>query len=189
MKPEENEKILIAFRAVRQLHRDISLLLMDTDRFVDKMGWKLFDKQNRCHGETTNIIDASSYWMPMRFFRVYKKDSLPHLLIYISVIIDDEKKEQNFDTPLISVGIIDYGNNTGFDDWDWDYPHAAYWDNSQTNEFGNWYEVDKAKFTTNYKNAEKISYFAHPLTSISSAKTLSEKLLEPLADRLAERTL
>ena len=186
MTHNEDEKILTAFRAVHQLHRDISLILMDTDRFTNGIGWTLFKNKNQCHGESTAIIDGSSKWMPRRFFRIYENESFSNLLIYLSVIIDGEQNEQNFEKPLISVGIIDYGKGSKIDNWDWDYPHAANWNDDEPIEFGQWHKVEKTGFPTNDHKAETISYFSHPLTAISGAKELTANLHEPLVEKLNE---
>ena len=175
---EEGQKILCAVQQIRELHSNISLLLLTADAAMGKSGWRNAKADKTAISDQSYSIDLPERWMPWEIFRFYKHEAYPSFLASITVLIDDA--ERRITEPLIAASIIDFGSGK---------PIANFqnWLGGIFKSLGDRVENGKlCKATTEqipeswHDNFERVWCFAHPLSEVTSENFLREKVVDRL---------
>src|SRR3546814_3388432 len=75
----EGETILGAIRQLRELHRNVSLLLKTADSAMTEKGWVNAKSDATALHEMSYSINSPDQWMPWEVFRYYKHKDHPTL--------------------------------------------------------------------------------------------------------------
>ncbi len=178
-------------RNFRNYLEDIGKLLSTTEASLNKLGYKTaLDK-------TAIVVEAISIekpqkWLPQAVFRFLQHKENEHILVGISVIIDDLNEPESFEQPMISVLWFDYGKgnvikkgeerNSKIDGNTWVYKFSKLiLDLKNTNL--------EDKMTDIFPELEEYlgkfgilasQALAVPLVNIRSERNIEEKIISPL---------
>ena len=144
-------------------------------------------------------IKESNKWFPGEVFRFYYKENPPRVLAFVSVLLDDRHGTyDSFKEPLITAGWFDCKKKdpdliSTIMNKQLDYGHPrihAYIKNNKND--GSIMEVNRDKSQFNFKGSpkfkfEKVSTFALPLVSISDAKDIKTKIIDPLISGIRKK--
>ena len=186
MKTKNKTGISAAMVVIQKLHREIALCLKTVDAYLFDH-WKILG-DNNAYGDTSKNIDNADKWAPTLFYRVYiHKKSIPNIMAFVSIVVDDQNELLEVDNPLVTAGFIDYGKgNKPSSAWQWSDMKVARWHKEGQNKFGIELEVPESKIPNNKANAQRIRYLHHPLTSVTDKDSLNSLILEPLGEMLSK---
>jgi len=127
---EDGKNILKMVEQIRKLCEQISLLLRTADEQMGKEGWEAYN--NVVLSESSASLLAPEKWFPHELFRFYKNGDYPHLLAYVSVLLDSysysglDKYEEELTEPLVTAGFFDYGQGKQVGD-NWEYWYSRWY--------------------------------------------------------------
>ena len=114
----EGENILSAIRKIRELHRDVALLLRTADVAMNESHWVNAKSDSTALRDLSYSIDGSDKWMPREIFRYYRRDEETPYLASIAVLLDDTY--DRLKEPVVSASVFDFGQsntNGNFPTW------------------------------------------------------------------------
>ena len=184
---EDAQNILKNIRQTKEIFRAISRLIQDIDEKMCKKGWTaaLKKRGKTCISEVSKSIESPDNWLPTEIFRFYKNNSYKNLLVYVSVLIDNDKDGwYTIEQPLITAGFFDYGKNKRVND-NWYYYYACiygYIMNEKTNDkpisMHEEIECEKdGKLPYLFRSGK---CFGLPLVSIKDESDIEKKIVKPL---------
>ena len=104
----EGKQILESTRNFQNYLENIGKLLSTTEALLNKLGYKIAYDRTAIVVEAISI-DKPQKWLPQVVFRFLQHKENSHILVCISVIIDDLTEPELFEQPMISVLWCDYG--------------------------------------------------------------------------------
>src|SRR3546814_11049212 len=87
----EGETILGAIRQLRELHRNVSLLLKTADSAMTEKGWVNAKSDATALHEMSYSINSPDQWMPWEVFRYYKQKDHTTPMPSTAVFRDDSE--------------------------------------------------------------------------------------------------
>lgn len=108
-----------AVSSIRQLHRQVALLLQSADQYlVDERGYAIM--VNACRDYGSANVDSPDEWMPNLVFRFYKpKPADASVVAFVSVILCPRAPEAHavpYTEPIVSAGWVRFAEPpNGFD--------------------------------------------------------------------------
>src|SRR6266568_17529 len=186
----EGQDTLKAVSQVRNLFKQVGLLLKTADDQMKGQGWQ--EKAgNYCVTGSSTTLPNPEYWMPYHVFRFYSRNSFPERLVAISVILDVEAEYRDLLNEPIASGIVyDYGEGQTVGtvtSEQYDYNYAGWhiympgYMPERKNDGTILVCTDPAATWPKDKcTAKRVASFAVPLVHISDSSTLFGRLVEPL---------
>lgn len=111
---------------LRKLCEQISLMLRTVDEQMGIEGWEAASNTAKSY---TDSLLAPKKWIPYEIFRLFKNKEYPHLLAYVSVLLDDDiegEYAEEITEPLVTAGYFDYGQGKHVDD-NWEYGYVRWY--------------------------------------------------------------
>lgn len=180
MKTSNGNEILASLRQLQHFYRDCALLLKTGEASLMEAGW-VNSSGNRVIADLSKSIEYPDYWPPYYAFRFFESDRHKSLLAFLSVIFDLPEEPKLITEPLVSAGLF------GFEEekvgaWEYHYATLHLWMPKRRDD-GSFLTVDPRKEWPDdgYKMSQ-LRTLALPLTSISSAQCLKDKIIRPLLD-------
>ena len=178
---EDGENILKLVKQIRNLCENTSLLLRTVDEKMEKEGWESYS--NTAISNSSASVQNPKQWFPDILFRFYTNNSHENMLLFVSIILDDDFfGDYKITEPIITAGCFDFGRSFKVVE-DWDYYYARLYgylknrkDQGEIHESSpGWQEeLDKK-----YWRAESYKCFWLPLTSITNVQVIESKIVEP----------
>ena len=117
MATDGGKNFLKLVEQIRRLCEQIQLLLKTADGLVAHNGWKPLSSQ------VTNVSGNVEYprnWVPQTLARYYTNTAQQHLLLFVSVVLDNrDNGDVFFEEPLVSSGWFDYGQENKLVNWEY----------------------------------------------------------------------
>lgn len=168
-----------AIRQVRGVYEHVALLLTTAESLLAPKEWKVFGGGTATANNSASIHNPRQ-WIPQDTFRFFSHEKRPHLLAFVSVILDDIDDSERVAEPVVSMGWIDYGAGVKVGS-QWEYAYARIFlvaENAQPN--GEFHHLEPFRFVAENKAAIKgARVCAVPLVDITSAEELHARIIEP----------
>jgi hypothetical protein len=183
----DGPNIIRAFRQVRQVCEQVSLLLQTADEQMKKAEWKT--RNSTALSETTTSILNPRQWIPCSVFRFYFNQKKQNLIACISVLLTDHFEDRYaLNEPVVAAMYFDYGKGRKVEN-DWEYWYARYFGYlSQSRHFepnGEAVEFDNKKLEADLQvNFEIGVLFAIPLVSLKNGQDIKLQVTDKLLSLL-----
>ena len=105
---DEGKQILESTRNFRKYLGDIGQLLSTAEEMLNKRGYITANDKTAVAPEAVSI-EKPQKWLPQVVFRFLKHKENKHILVVISVNIDDLNEPESFAQPIVSAIWFDYG--------------------------------------------------------------------------------
>lgn len=177
-------EILESIRQLQRFYRNCALLLKTGEATLIKSGWI------NVHGSIaianlSKSIDNSDYWAPYYMFRFFDNEKCKNLRVFLSVIIDLPEEPELISEPLLSTGFLNLGEDTT-KKWNY-YDSTLHLWIPQRKDDGSYFTVDPMRqWPEEGYQYHEFKSMALPLTSITDAKTLEVRIINPLLNELAK---
>lgn len=179
---EEGKNILKLVKDIRLFSEQCSLLLRTSDELMQKKGWKAPSKT--VSSRISQSVTLPAQWFPEVLFRFYQNNRKSSLLLYVSIILDDDLEKsypEPISEPLVSAGCFDYGQGKKADKYEYFYAKLYGYMNDREDQgkihiswdgwkkdYGDWW------------HSESFKCFGLPLVSVSDSRDLEAKIIAPL---------
>lgn len=166
-------------RDIRRLCQQCAALLKAADEFLARDGWENAMKLNIAHAESSASILVPERWLPQEFARLYKNQAYPHNVIFVALLLDDDKfGDYQLEEPLATAGWVELSEALETTTYWWCRLHG-YRPNRRND--GSVQSLEAKDLTwSNKANFVRASTLGLPLVSLKSIEALREQLLQPL---------
>lgn len=177
MSEGEGKTILSAIRQLRDLHRNISLLLKTAEAALYEKGWENGGNGSYALHEFSYSIERPEQWMPWEVFRFYKHRDRFARLASLAVLLDDSTGRLS--EPVVAGAIFEFDAPEKFGYHNW---FATIYKAIPGREAdGQVLEVSRAELPEDWQSDfDRAWCFAYPLVRINS----ESELRRDVADRL-----
>jgi len=180
---EDGKNILSLVKQIRNLCEETSLLLRTVDERMEKKGWDSYNNTSIAYSSAS--VQNPKQWFPDTLFRFYKNSRYENILLFVSIILDDDfwgQYVEKITEPLITVGCFDFGRGNKVGE-KWEYYYAKLYgylgnrkDQGEVRESPQGWKEEFGKGWL----PEYYKCFGLPLTSITNAQDIESKIVEPL---------
>lgn len=199
---EDGKNIVKLMTEIRTLCKEISALLETADRIVERDNWSSINNRSSTVTEAVSKDLGKPFeWVPEFLFRFYtNKQSCPHILLYVAVILDNRKNDpaytpkgkERFEEPILTAGYFDYGNEEVVEEnvWKEAYCKGHFFSNDlcydgkiwpvEPKEMKCFAKQEKDKNLVKFTLPLKLKSLALPLIDISDPNNLKERVIDPL---------
>lgn len=177
----EGETILGAIRQLRELHRNVSLLLKTADSAMTEKGWVNAKSDATALHEMSYSINSPDQWMPWEVFRYYKHKDHPTLLASTAVLLDDF--EGRIPEPLVTAALFAFGPGQDFSKfYNW---FACIFKAVPAREaHGAFFDISRPQLPQDWQSDFTHAWcFALPLVNINSENDLRQRIAQPLTSK------
>ncbi|MFA5771963.1 MAG: hypothetical protein WC974_04450 [Thermoplasmata archaeon] len=178
---DDGKNILEMMRQLRKLDQQLSLLLKSADEQMNRAGWEAFN--NTVMSDSSGSLENPLKWSPDCLFRFYLNGEYPHVLFFVSVILDDDvQKEYKITEPLITAGCFDAGRGKNVKILDWRWRYAKCYARLENSVHDGEVYASKSNWQKDWDDSKYKLYkcFGYPLVSISTAEDIETKIVQPL---------
>lgn len=185
MHKTEGQTILEGMRATREFLCNVALMIQATDSSMKKHRWSCypFRKYKDQVIETSFELQNADEWLPYSVYRFFISDKLPNILVFVAVLLDDDKVWEGFEEPWACCGIFSFLQRFDEKDFDEDWIYGPIELHIDPN--GSFYPTDISKFTDEERDLLKYeSFMAVPLVSIVTEQDVEDKLVNPLLEEV-----
>ena len=179
----EGKQILESTRKFRTYLMNIGQLLSTAGAMLEKHGYKI-DGNTACEG-VSRSIGWPGYWFPQDAFRFLKHRENDHILVVVSVIMDDLENPNSIDQPIISAAWFNYGEKVG---GNWSYKLSRIILSLQQFSLeGKMVDISPESLKDFSNSLEILSsqVLAVPLVDIQSEHDIEEKVVKPLIESIS----
>lgn len=180
----EGKQILESTRNFRTYLENIGQLLSTAGVMMEKHGYKI-SGNTACAGGSTQI-SLPSYWFPRDAFRFLTHRQNEHILVVISVILDDLDSPCALEQPIVTAAWLNYGEAFG-NRWSYNLSRIIldlYTDSLE----GKMIDIPP-EITRKFSPSPEVlssQALAVPLVAIQSERNIEEKIISPLVESLNE---
>jgi hypothetical protein len=183
---EDGKNILKLVKQIKNLCEQTSLLLRTADERMEKEGWESY--KNTAIAWSSGSVQNPKQWFPDTLFRFYTNNSYENILLVVSIFLDDDffgEYKEEITEPLITAGCFDFGRDNKVSDAGdyWIYHYAKLYgylknrkDQGEIHESPPGWKEEWGKGW----RSESYKCFGLPLTSITNAQDINDKIVEPL---------
>lgn len=174
-------------QSVRRFCGQLADLLGAADRLVGQAGWDSLSSV--AYASSSASIDKPERWFPREVFRFYRTEDSPHLLMWVALLLDDDRKKEYsrpLTEPLATAGWFEFPEqapeSVGADRLWWSRFHG-YMDDRRDDGTINTVvpkEAWKADYREDYYPFTRASTLATPLAGVTTVAQLDERLIAPL---------
>ena len=177
---ENGINIVNGFRTLRKFCGQVSLLLTTADGLMQELDWRQAAGSTAI-ADLSKSVHSPDGWLPCYFCRFYEHSEYKHLLVFISVLVEEIEQPELIDQAIVTAGWIDYGVGNKRGDWQYWFSQWHLWMSEPTHD-GRLREDDtRVEWKTNApKGVLKAATFAHPLDEITSGDVLKERIVTRL---------
>lgn len=180
------KQIIESTRNFRNYLRDIGQLLSTAGAMLENHGYKNISGNTACSGGS-NSIENPNYWFPRNAFRFLTHKQNDHILIVISVILDDLDSPCVLEQPIVTAAWFDYGEAFG-NSWDYNLSRIIlelHPDNFEGKMIDILPEITrKFNFSPEILSSQAL---AVPLVAIQSEPDIQNYIITPLIESLQSR--
>lgn len=186
---EDGENISKLLKEIRKLCNQISLLLVTVDEQMGSNGWEKagIKNKNTAIAYSSASVETPKRWFPDTIFRFYINTNYPNILVFVSIILDDNQIDDfvnypvEIKEPLITAGYFDNGSNNKVDKWE-HYYARLYGDMENRIDDGRVYE-SKENWQEDWDpecHFQSYKCFGIHLISITNSSDIGSKIIKPL---------
>jgi hypothetical protein len=191
-------KELLGFvREIQRFAAQVADLLGHVDKLMDGDGWELATSQNIAYASPSQSLDKPRQWFPNEVFRFYRADERPHVMPFVSVLLDDDRRgDYKLEEPLLTAGWFEFEGaappTVGSDCWWWSRFHG-YMPDPRRDDGGMNVVIPKQAWPDEYRPAwypfDRAVTLAVPLVQVTDTRALEQKIITPLLNAVREARL
>jgi len=150
---------------------------------MDKQGWKPTNG-SLAIADRSNSLYGADKWLPRDVFRLYGNETLPNILTFISILLDQSDNSERLEFAVISAGWFDWGN--GAVKRNWEYYFVRQHLLMKDADFQGGISLECPIQQQGLKAAEIVQCgsFAYPLERITSTTELNELIVQTLIEAI-----
>ena len=176
-----SRNIVQGFRTLRRFCREVSLLLSEADKLMQNAGWKQASGSTAL-ADMSRKLGEPNRWLPCYFCRFYTHPDLPHLISFISVLVEEIDEPDAIKETLITGGWIDYGIDNKRGDWEYWFSLWHLWmsdrrDDGRLHKQDPWEAWGREKPP---KGVQQAVTFGYALEEIDSTEALKDRVVDRL---------
>ena len=179
----EGKQILESTRNFRTYLKNICQLLSTAGAILEKHGYKIFGDKACAVVESTSIVNPN-YWVPQDAFMFLTHRENKHIMLIVSVIMDDLDNPNSIDQPFVSAVWFNSGKKVG---GNWSYKLSRIiLSLQQFSMEGKLIDISPEIFK-NFSNSLDIlssKALAVPLVDIQTEHDISVKIVKPLVESI-----
>ena len=182
---DAGKQILESTRKFRKYLLDIGQLLSTAGAMLEQHGYRNIAGNTACSGGSYSI-ESPNYWFPRNAFRFLTHEQNDHILVVISVILDDLDSLCALKQPIVTAAWFYYGEAFG-NRWDYDLSRIIldfYTENMEGEMIDTPPEITRKFSPTPEILSSKT--LAVPLIAIQSERNIEEKIISRLVTSLDE---
>lgn len=177
MTESEGEIIRRAIGQIRELHRNVSLLIKTAEAALLEEGWVNIQSGSYGLHEFSYSIDRPEQWMTWEVFRYYKHNDYQTKVVSVAVLLDDA--DGRLAEPIVTTAMFefDFPEKVGYENW-----YAALFKAVPDHEAdGKIYAVSRQDLPPSWQSDfDRARCFAWPLVSINSETDLRQNVVQRL---------
>jgi len=184
---QDGREITKMFRQMTLLSEQLSVLLVTADDLMKRNQWEKYS--NTVTAYISQHVQVPKYWNPNFLFRFFTNKDNPHILAFISVLLDDDVdgEYRGLEEPLLTTGYFKYpGDKSTTENLEYYY---AKWYGYYGDLHDHKLRVSEPGWKEKLKKSEEYPFdsfvcFARPLVALTSGKDLDEIIIKVLLSEI-----
>ena len=180
---DEGKQILASTRNFRTYLTNIGQLLSTARAMLETHGYEI--ASTTAWSNSSTHISYPGYWCPQDAFIFFKLRKNGHILVFISVILDDMNNPDALEQPLVSAAWFKYGKEVGKNlSYNLSRIILSLQEYSLDGKMMHIPPEITGKFSTSVEILSSQA-LAVPLVDIQSERDIEEKIISPLVESLS----